>query len=84
MDITALGIAVTATVGVVEVLKKTGLNSRLFPVLSLVVGFGMTLLFTHSLSWASLQVGILTGITASGAYSGVSTIVKKTTATTQA
>ncbi len=74
MNIQALAIAVAATTGIVEVLKKTGLPSRWAPILSLVVGFGMTLLFTHSFSWETVAVGILTGLSASGVYSGVKSV----------
>lgn len=75
MDISALGIAVTATVGLVEVLKQTGLNSKWSPLVSLVVGFGMTFLFTHQVSISTAEIGILTGLAASGAYSGVKSVV---------
>lgn len=74
MNIESLAIGVTATVGLVEVLKKTGLNGKWAPLLSLVIGVGITFLFTQSLSVATLAIGIMTGLSASGAYSGVAAV----------
>lgn len=75
MDPTTLGIIVAASLGIVEVIKKTGISSRWYAVVALVVGFGMTLLFTHSVSWATLYLGVIAGLSAAGVYSGVKTTI---------
>lgn len=75
MDIQALGIAVTATLGIVELIKKIGFNSRFAPLVSLFVGIGMVFLFTKQINLGTLAIGIITGLTASGVYSGAKSVV---------
>lgn len=82
MDIQSLAIAVTATMGLVELLKKVGFPSRFSPLLSLVLGIGMVFLFTKSINLGVLGIGVITGLTASGFYSGVKSVATTDTDTT--
>lgn len=66
----AIAIVVTATTGIVQIIKSIGMSSRFAPLVSLIIGIGMTLLFTHSLNLGTIFIGIVTGLTAGGLYSG--------------
>lgn len=80
MDITALAVAVSATTGLVQVLRMaTNLKSRFIPLLAYAVGILMTFVFTHSFAWTTLAIGILTGTSASGIYSGIKTLANPAT-----
>lgn len=60
--------------GLVEIIKTAGLPSRYAPIVSLLVGIGVSYLF----GWSEWQWGILNGVvyglSASGLYSGVKAV----------
>lgn len=61
---------VPLTVGLVEVIKLTGLSERFAPLCSLFIGIGLSLFVMDTLS-AVVLGGIAVGLMASGLYSGV-------------
>lgn len=67
---------IPATMGLVEVAKSAGLDSKYAPIVSLVVG--MTLGIATSLDniGRGVIVGIAIGLSASGLYSGTKTLTK--------
>lgn len=77
MDIQPLAIAVGASAGLVELAKRVGLPDRFAPLGSLVFGILMVALFTGGFSIGALSIGVITGLTASGLYSGVKATVAK-------
>lgn len=74
MDLT---IAIPVIVALVEVAKRTGLTSRFAPILS--VGLGLVLLGVWGGETVSLNLleGLIAGLSASGAYSGVKATMTK-------
>ncbi len=73
MNIEIISLATAVTVGLVEVVKKTGLNIRFVPLASVIVGVGVAFLFTHTINAAIAGIGIMIGLSACGLYSGVKT-----------
>lgn len=67
-------ILVPITVGLVQVAKKTGLDSRYAPLFSVFVACGMSVILSHGLD--AIAQGIIAGLTASGLWSGVKTTMK--------
>lgn len=67
-------VLVAVITGLVQVAKKTGLNSRFAPILSVVLGIGLTYLFVGH-DTTTLLNGIIASLTASGLYSGGKTLV---------
>lgn len=72
-----LPLTVPFTMGLVEVVKRAGVNQRLLPLLSVLFGIGTTFLLNPSNSLnLSLLGGVLTGLVASGIWSGVKHTLK--------
>ncbi len=76
MNIQIIGILVPVIVGLVAVAKEIGLPSRFASLVSLVFAVGITFLFTGQVSGVSVLIGIVTGLAASGLYSGTKSVVK--------
>ncbi len=66
-----LAILTAITIGLVQVVKATGLNTKWAPLVSVLIGVGGSLLFG-----STVIVGIIAGLSASGLYSGVKTTLK--------
>lgn len=64
-------------VGIVEILKRTGVPKRLLPLSSLILGIGSGVFFLYP---TDLKMGIFTGIilglSASGLYSGTKNTIE--------
>ena len=75
MNPVVLAGAVPFVIGLVEVFKKTGLSSKFSPIVSLVVGVGMVILFSGGIiNIPVILTGILTGLAASGTYAGTAAV----------
>lgn len=72
-DITTDVVGVGAVVGLVEVAKLSGMNSRYAPLLA--VTLGILYSFATDFSFASGIRGVILGLSAAGLYSGTRTIV---------
>lgn len=65
-------IIVAVIVGLVQVAKKTGLQTRYAPLLAIVLGVGSSFLVGEHASVGMLVfAGLVHGLTAAGLYSGV-------------
>jgi hypothetical protein len=63
-------------IGVIAVFKTAGLPSRLAPLLSLILGIGSVFLLPYSYGiGVQVLIGIGTGLSASGLYSGAKATV---------
>lgn len=67
--------AIPIVVGLVEVVKKIGMDSKFAPVLSILFGVGAMFLASsmpdQAMTWQAWTLqGIITGLSASGLYSG--------------
>lgn len=69
----ALG-SIPVTIGLVAVVRKLGLATRLAPAFALLIGVGLIAL-TGATWQVSVAQGLLVGLTACGLYSGVKTTV---------
>lgn len=75
MDISLMDLSlVPVVVGLVEVAKKTGLPSRYASVASLVLGVAAVWVLQQNVEWLP---GALTGLAASGLWSGTKAVVGK-------
>jgi len=68
--------AAAATFGLLEMIKKAGLNTRWIGMISWVLGFGIAILFCNLFkgTWFdsfNILTGVLVGFGTAGAYSGV-------------
>lgn len=70
-----LGIISGAIIGLVGVATTVGLPKRFAPVLAVLLGIGITALSAGKFSGALVFAGIITGLTASGFYSGAKATV---------
>lgn len=66
-----LVISTPVTIGLVEVAKMAKLPTWLAPVVALILGFGVVSLLMGSVTKLTVLYGIITGLAASGLYSGV-------------
>lgn len=71
-------IIVAVILGLVEVLKTLGLTEKFAPVASIVLGImgGVIYLYPQDLK-AGILMGLIMGLSASGAYSGTKTLFEK-------
>lgn len=76
MQIQVLAILVPIILGCVSGAKEMGFPSRLAPLLAVVFGIGFVALYTGELTGVGALVGIMTGLSASGLYSGGKKVVK--------
>jgi hypothetical protein len=75
MSIQEITILVPVVIGLVGTFTTAGLSKRLAPIASVLVGIGLVMLFTKSYGITAILIGLFTGLSASGAYSGVKKIV---------
>lgn len=71
-------IIVAVILGLVEVLKTLGLTEKFAPVASIALGImgGVIYLYPQDLK-AGILMGLIMGLSASGAYSGTKTLLEK-------
>lgn len=74
LTMASIGIPVVA--GLVEVAKRLGIPSRFAPIASLVFGFIFSALMLAEFSTVWALTGIITGLSASGLYSGAKAIAR--------
>ncbi len=77
MNLEAIAIATSATVGLVQVVKTIGLPTRFAPLVSVLIGVGMAALFGGGFHIAIIGMGIMIGLTSCGLYSGIKTTAGK-------
>jgi len=78
MEITiTIGLLIGVTMGIVECIKRLGLNARYLPLISLVIGVGIVSLGMQEVSLQSALNGIVVGLTASGLFSGGKALIGK-------
>ena len=70
-------LTIPAVVAMVEALKMAGLSSKFAPIVSILLGLIMGMIFVPGTLIASAGVGILIGLSASGIYSGGKTLLTK-------
>jgi len=76
MNPTVLAVAVPVIIGLVEVFKKL-VPSKFAPLIAVLLGIGVVILFANGqFSTQILLVGIMTGLSASGLYSGSGAITE--------
>lgn len=64
--------------GIVELLKRAGINKKLLPLISLVIGIGVGVVYVANFDWKQgVLVGAMLGLSASGLYSGSKNILEK-------
>ena len=73
MDLADQGMAAGAALGLTELAKITGLPSRFAPLLSVIFAVAITLMLVDDITREAIVYGILSGLAASGLYSGVKT-----------
>jgi len=76
----SIGVIAAITLGLVQVVKQLGLPAKLTPLVALIFGLGLSALTVSitNLSWPLVVIcGLIAGLTAVGAYSGVKNTVKK-------
>jgi hypothetical protein len=75
MDIIDLIAQVAIIVGISEVYKRAGFNSKYIPILTLIYGEMFGFIFYPQFEWSKcLMIGIFLGLSASGAFSGVKNV----------
>lgn len=65
--------------GVVEVIKRVGLPSRFCGLLAIILGVIISVGYNKSFDFSPIILGVMYGLSASGAYEGVSRIAPPTT-----
>jgi hypothetical protein len=74
MEYAGIGL-IALVVGLSEVIKKTGFNSKLIPIVNLILGLGAGIIFLNPGDLkAGIIQGIFIGLSASGLYSGVKNV----------
>ncbi len=74
MEISAVFLTlIPVTIGLVQVAKESGLNSRFAPLVALFVAIGGTALLNH----LDILQGVMVALTAMGLFSGTKTTVAK-------
>ena len=73
------GVALIAIIiGLVEVLKRTGLPKKLLPLSSLLFGIAAGVFYVHPSDLkGGIIVGIMMGLSASGLYSGTKNTIER-------
>lgn len=67
---------VPVVVGLVQVFKGTGLNSKYAPILAIILGMSLATFLAENIVGVVLG-GIVVGLMASGLYSGTKTVMTK-------
>jgi len=69
---------VAAIMGIVQVLKVSGLPTRFAPLTSLVIGIAFLIYFNHGFDSQALFDGIVAGLMACGLWAGTKTTLSPT------
>lgn len=69
-------LTIPAVLAIVEALKMAGLPSKFAPIVSIVLGMVMGMIFLSGTLVATAGVGILIGLSASGLYSQGKTLLQ--------
>lgn len=78
MDISVYSVTLTAVVvGLVEVIKRLGLNDKWCPLLSVCLGIIAGVVYASTDIKQGILVGIAIGLSACGLYSGVKNTLEK-------
>ena len=79
MEITLIALA-AIVVGIVEIIKGLGINSKVIPIIALAVGIGVMFLAGVLVDITSVReqivVGLILGLSAMGLYSGGKTLAE--------
>lgn len=77
IDLTNLGL-VPVVAAVVSAIRMAGLKTKMAPIASMIVGvIGVYLFNDFVISGENIVIGLVTGLTASGLYSGIKTTLMK-------
>lgn len=71
MNLTEITVLIPVITGLVSSLTSMGLDKRFAPIASVVVSIGLVFLYTQTVSIPAFMVGLITGLSACGLYSGV-------------
>jgi hypothetical protein len=71
----SFAVAVAIIIGLVEVIKRMGLNSKYAPFVSVVLGVAFSFLFPQANIGLTIVFGIIVGLTSCGLYSGTKATV---------
>lgn len=76
--IAVVGILSLVIIGLSEIVKKIGLNSKWIPIVNLILGVaGSIACFLQSAGWTySILAGLVIGLAASGLYSSVKNVIQ--------
>lgn len=80
MNITVLAGMVPIILGLVQALKAAGLPTRFAPIVSVVIGVGCVGLVSGSFGISSILIGVITGLSSAGLWSGVKATASPVTA----
>lgn len=70
--LTAMAIITPVTTGLIEMVKRVNIPTRIVPIMPLVLGIAAAFLFPPSMGATNeIAAGVLSGLAASGLYSGV-------------
>jgi len=67
--------SIPVVLGVVSAIKKVGLSSRWAPIVSLVLGLGLSFFLGGDTTFQVVLQGLVVGLSASGLYSGTKATV---------
>jgi len=75
MEIVSSVSILAAIIGVVQVLKMSGLPSRFAPLASLLLGVSFSIYFLHDSSYITVFAGVVAGLTSSGLWSSSKSLI---------
>ena len=75
MQIEIIYMLLPVIIGLVATARKIGLSTRFAPLLGVLLGAGFGVWMTHSLSFAAVLPGIVTGLASVGLYASTKTTV---------
>lgn len=76
MDFTNISLMVAIVMGLSEVFKNLGLNSKLIPIVNLILGIIVGIVYSGLGIKNGIATGIIVGLTASGFYSGTKNVIE--------
>lgn len=76
MDFTNISLMVAIVMGLSEVFKNLGLNSKLIPILNLILGIVTGIVYSGLGIKEGIATGIIVGLTSSGFYSGTKNTIE--------
>lgn len=69
-------IAIAVALGLTEVIKTLGLDSKYAPLLSVIIGLGISFLNANAITSTAAFAGIIYGLSACGLFSGAKTTLE--------